>query len=266
MRLVALLSLSLLLAVSCAAPWLAPHDPARQYRDLANAPPGGAFLLGTDEFGRDFYSRLLYSGRWSLLAGLLATALSLGFGTVLGLTAAGGPPTAESIILWLADLFMSLPWLYLLFAVRGLMPLSLPPETALLAVIALLGIAGWAMPARLIRAAAKGVLAMDYVRASRAFGASRFHVLARHVLPALGPVIAPQVFTLLPRYVLAESALSFLGLGLGEPTATWGSLLASARQSIATGGLHWWHLAPALPIAALTLASSICAGSGEARA
>lgn len=266
MRLAAVLSLSILLAVSCAAPWLSPHDPARQYREFANAPPGGGFLLGTDEFGRDFFSRLLYAGRWSLLSGLVATALSLAFGALFGLAAAGGPPIAESLILWFADLFMSLPWLYLLFAVRGLMPLSLPPEAALLAVIALVGFAGWAAPARLIRSAAKGVLAMDYVRASRAFGASRFHILARHVLPALGPVIAPQIFILLPRYVLAESALSFLGLGLGEPTPTWGSLLASARQAIATGGLHWWHLTPALPIALLALASSICAESWEAGA
>jgi peptide/nickel transport system permease protein len=251
---VALAVLLLLVGVTLAAPWLAPHDPSRQYRDQANAPPGRDFPLGSDEYGRDIWSRLLHAGRWSMLAGATATALSLGCGTLLGLAASGAPRWLEAGIVWLADLTLTLPWLYLLFALRGMLPLSLPPEAALLAVIALVGCAGWATPARLVRATAQGVLAMDYVKASRAFGASRGHILLRHVVPALGPVLSAQLFVLLPQYILAESALSLLGLGLSEPTPTWGTMLGAIRHNLATG-VPWWMLTPALPLIALTLAS-----------
>jgi peptide/nickel transport system permease protein len=251
-------ALALLLAASAAAPWIAPYDPSRQFRDGANAAPGSRFWLGSDDYGRDVFSRLLHAGRWSMLASGLALTLSLGLGTVLGLAASYAPPLVESTILWCADATQSLPWLYLLFALRGLLPLSLAPEVALLAVIALVGCAGWATPARLVRAAAQSVLTMDYVRASRAFGASRAFVLRHHVAPALGPVLTAQVFVLLPQYVLAESALSLLGLGIGEPAPTWGSLLGAARQQMASG-LHWWTLAPIVPIMLLTLASTVLA-------
>lgn len=249
----AMLLLVALAGLSAAAPWLAPHHPAQQFRDHAAEAPSGRFRLGTDEFGRDNWSRLLYAGRWSILVALLATALSLAAGLFAGLLAAGAGGWAEAAILWLGDLTLSLPWLYVLFAVRGLMPLSVEPELALTAIIAIVGLIGWASPARLVRAAAKASFGSDYVKASRSFGASRLHIWSRHVLPSLGAVLAPQVFVLVPRYVLAESALSFLGLGLGEPTPTWGALLASTRHSLATG-LHWWDLAPVVPLVALTLA------------
>jgi peptide/nickel transport system permease protein len=142
-----------------------------------------------------------------------------------------------------------------------LLPLSLAPETALVAVVTLVGCAGWASPARLVRAASQAILQADYVKASRAFGASPFHILSRHVLPSLTPVLTAQLFTRLPQYVLAESALSLLGLGLSEPTPTWGTMLAATRQSLATG-LHWWMLAPAMPLILLTLSSSALAEQG----
>lgn len=265
MKRLALAALLILLAGTLAAPWLAPHDPIHQYRAFANTPPGRQFWLGSDEYGRDIWSRLLHAGRWSMLSGALAVGLSLGGGTLMGLAASLAPRFFEAAILWLADLTLSLPWLYLLFALRAMLPLSLPPETALLVVIALVGCAGWATPARLVRAKAQSVLTMDYVRASRAFGASRAHILLRHVLPALGPVLSAQLFVLLPQYVLAESALSLLGLGMTEPTPTWGTMLGAARQSLATG-LQWWTLTPVLPLMGLMLASSVLAEAKEIRA
>ncbi|MCL4797269.1 MAG: ABC transporter permease [Bryobacteraceae bacterium] len=255
----AVIAFLLLVLMSAAAPWLSPHDPSTQYRDFPHAGPGLKFPLGTDEYGRDHLSRLLHAGRWSLLAGALATLLSLSAGTLLGLAAAGGGKAVETVILWFADLSLSLPWLYLLFAVRGLLPLSMAPETAFLAILSLVGLLGWAVPARLVRAAALGVLTQDYVLAARGFGASRAYILLRHVLPALGPVLLPQVFVLMPQYVLAESTLSFLGLGLGEPTPTWGTMLASMRENLPSG-VAPEMLAPAVLIIVLTLSSDILAG------
>ncbi len=258
MKPLALVTVALVVSLTAAATWLAPHDPSRQYRDTASAAPSRQFPLGTDDYGRDIFSRLLHAGRWSLLAGSLATLLSLTGGTALGLTASYAPAWLEQVILWLADLTLTIPWLGLLFALRGLLPLSLAPETALLAVVTLIGCAGWASPALLVRSAAQSILRLDYIRASRAFGASPFHILFRHVLPALVPILTAQLFTRLPQYVLAESALSLLGLGLSEPTPTWGTMLAATRQSLATG-IHWWMLTPALPLILLTLASSALA-------
>ncbi len=255
---IASILLGLFVLLSLAGPALAPNSAAAQFRDAAGEPPSARFPLGTDDLGRDNWSRLLHAGRWSLLVSVLATSLSLSAGTVLGLSAARGE-RAEQVLLWLADLTLSLPWLYLLFAVRGLLPLSLAPEAALLAVIGLVGLIGWASPARLVWAAARRALDSDYVRAARAFGGSDLHVWRFHVLPALRPVLAAQIFILLPRYALAESALSFLGLGLGEPTPTWGALLAATRQSMTTG-LSWWNLAPALPLMVLTVS---CAQAAE---
>lgn len=255
-------ALALLTGVSAAAPWLSPHDPVHQYRDFPHARPQPRFLLGTDEYGRDLLSRLLHAGRWSLLASGLAVSLSLSLGALLGLAASQAPRAVEMAILWTADLTQSLPWLYLLFALRGLLPMALPPEAALVAVIALVGCAGWATPARLVRSVAQNLLTADFVRAARAFGASRRHVLLRHAAPALGSVLAAQAFVLFPRYVLAESALSLLGLGLAEPTPTWGTLLAGARQAMARG-LDWWLLAPLAPIMILTLAAGALAAPSQ---
>jgi peptide/nickel transport system permease protein len=255
MKTVSLTVLGLLLLASTAAPWIAPHEPVRQYRDNASEAPSRRFPMGTDEFGRDNWSRLLYAGRWSMLTAALATTVSIACGVLMGLLAAASGGWIENSILWLSDLTLSLPWLYVLFAVRGLLPLSIPAEQAMAGVVILIGLIGWAGPARLVRAAARASLDADYVKAARSFGAPALHIWRFHVLPSLRAILAPQVFVLAPRYVMAESALSFLGLGLGEPTPSWGSLLAGARTSMVSG-LPWWSLAPVLPLMLMTLACS----------
>ncbi len=245
----------LLTALALGAPWLAPYAPEQQFRDSALQAPSEQFWLGTDELGRDRYSRLLYAGRWSLLAGTLATGVCLAVGTLLGSLAGIRGGIWAGSLNWLGDLALSLPWLYLLFAVRALLPLQLPNGLALVLILLLVGLLGWPGPARLIAASAHQAWHSDTVRCSRALGARGGYLVRRHLLPQLGQVLRPQCFILLPQFVLAETTLSFFGLGLAEPTPTWGSLLAELRDHIATGW-HWWELVPLAPIALLSFSAS----------
>ncbi|MDX1979609.1 MAG: ABC transporter permease [Bryobacteraceae bacterium] len=254
--------LLLVAASAILADAIAPYQPHEQFRELANSPPSGSHLLGTDENGRDVLSRLLHGARWSIGAGAAGALLSLGAGLAAGLAAAMAGRRVERMLLWLADLFLTLPWLYLLFGVRSMLPLDLRPEISFLAVVALIGLLGWAAPARLVRSAALEILQSGYVLAARGFGATRLHIARRHVLPALGAVLAPQFFILLSRYVLAEASLSFLGLGLGEPIPSWGAMLGSLRQSMA-GAMSWWLLAPALMLALFLAASNVAFEEGN---
>jgi len=215
--------------------------------------PGRLFLLGTDEFGRDQFSRILWGGQVSLLIGWLATLLALGIGLALGSVAGffGGWPDAA--IMRGAELFLALPWLYLLLAVRAFLPLSLPPHATAMILTVIIGIVGWARPARLVRGIVLSARERDYVSAARGFGASSWHLLRRHCLPETYTVLATQATLLIPQFMLAEVALSFIGLGVGEPAPSWGNLLAPLRQ-IPILASAWWMMAPAM----LVMVTSWC--------
>lgn len=229
------------------AGFLAPYPPAEQHRDAAFQPPGASFLLGTDLYGRDQLSRLLVGGRLSLACALLATALSLLIALPLGLIAgyAGGWP--DEAIMRFTELFLALPWFYLLLAVRAVLPLSLGPQTAFLLLSALIGCLGWARPARLIRGVALAAREREYVHAARGFGAGPLYLIGRHILPETAGVVLTQAGLLVPQFILAEVTLSFLGLGVAEPAASWGAMLAPLRNpEVVT--TYWWTAAPALAI------------------
>ncbi len=208
-------------------------------------PPAGVYLFGTDQFGRDVFSRTLSGGQISLLAGLLATALALGLGAIFGVLAGFYGGWWDAILMRGSELFLALPWLYLLFAVRAFLPLQVEPKQAFLLLVAIIGLVGWARPARLIRGIVLSARERDFVRAARGFGATDLHILRKHVLPQAGSVILTQAALLVPQYVLAEITLSFLGLGIGEPVPTWGNMLASLMQ-IHVLESYWWMVAPGI--------------------
>ena len=204
-------------------------------------------LLGTDGFGRDQFSRLLWGGQISLLAGLAATALTLAFGLLIGAAAGFRGGWTDEILMRLAELFLALPWLYLLFALRAFLPLTVSPLEAFFLVVGVIGVVGWARPARLVRGVVLSAKERDYVRAARGFGASGGHILRRHILPQTASVLLTQAAILAPQYVLAEVTLSFLGLGVPEPAPSWGNLLANLQQySVLTS--YWWMSLPALAL------------------
>lgn len=192
--------------------------------------PGHVFVLGTDRYGRDRWSRLLIGGRLSLAAGLLAAALSVGIGWVFGGMAGVLGGWVDGVLMRAVELFLAMPWLYLLLAARVALPLNIAPTRAFFLVVVLIGVAGWARPARLVRSAVLGVRASGFVEAARSAGASRARILARHVLPHTMPVVATQIAILVPQFTMAEMTLSFFGLGVAEPAPSWGGLLAEQSR------------------------------------
>src|SRR5258708_6055694 len=188
--------------------------------------PGVIYLLGTDDYGRDQLSRFLHGGRVSLFSGLLACGISLGIGLLLGAMAGFYRGWLDDLIMGAVELSLALPWLYLLLAARAIVPLHADPSRAFFLIVALVGVVGWARPARLIRGKVLSATEREYVLAARGLGASDVHLLTKHIFPQLRSLLGTQASLLIPHYVMAEVTLSFLGLGVNEPAASWGNMLA----------------------------------------
>jgi len=226
--------------------------------------PGKVFLLGSDGYGRDQLSRFLYGGQISLLAGLIAAALSVCLGILLGGLAGFYGGWLDNALMRGAELFLALPWLYLLFAVRAVLPLHITQSQVFLLLVAVMGLVGWARPARLIRGVVLSAKERNFVLAARGFGASDRYLLFRHVLPQTSGVVLTQIALLIPQFVLAEVTLTFLGLGVGEPLASWGSLLSSLQQYSVLSS-YWWMFLPAVLLVPLFLAYYMAADALQER-
>jgi peptide/nickel transport system permease protein len=163
-----------------------------------------------------------------------------------------------------AELFLALPWLYLLFALRAFLPLAVGPLEAFFLITAVIAAVGWARPARLVRGVVLSAKEREFVRAARGFGASNGYLLRHHILPETSSVLLTQAAILVPQYVLAEMTLSFLGLGVPEPAPSWGNLLSSLQQySVLVS--YWWMYLPALIMAPFFLGYLGLAGSLQER-
>jgi peptide/nickel transport system permease protein len=207
--------------------------------------PANLFLMGTDGFGRDQFSRLLYGGQVSLFAGFVAAAFSVITGLVLGGIAGMYGGRVDDVAMRVAEVFITVPWFYLLIAVRAFLPLQISPVTAFLLVVAVIGVVGWGRPARLVRGVVLSARERNFVLAARGFGASNAYLLRRHLMPLTFRVLLTQMAVLIPQFILAEVILSFLGLGIGEPFPSWGNMLANAQQYHVLVS-YWWMLLPGL--------------------
>jgi peptide/nickel transport system permease protein len=207
--------------------------------------PASLFLMGTDGFGRDQFSRLLYGGQVSLFAGFVAASFSVIVGLLLGGIAGMYGGHVDDVAMRVAEIFIIVPWFYLLIAVRAFLPLQISPVAAFLLVVAVIGMVGWGRPARLVRGVVLSARERNFVLAARGFGASNAYLLRRHLMPLTFRVLLTQMAVLIPQFILAEVILSFLGLGIGEPFPSWGNMLAHAQQYNVLVS-YWWMLLPGL--------------------
>jgi peptide/nickel transport system permease protein len=206
-------------------------------------------LLGTDALGRDRWSRLLIASRFSLLVGPLGTLAASALGIILGCIAGYVRiHFVDAALMRVADVMMSLPVLVLILAARAAFPLELPPARAALLLISIFLLVGWAEMARLARGLVQALRSREFVLAAESIGLTRARILFRHILPnAMRPLVV-QVTLMLPAFLLAETALSFLGVGLQEPEASWGNMLSAAADPTLLGQHAFVLLAPAFAI------------------
>jgi len=216
---------------------------AMQFRELPNAGPSALHLLGTDGLGRDLFARLIYGTRVSLLlapaAALMSTLIAGVFGGFAGLV--GG--WSERLILAAADLSMALPLLFVLLALRSVLPLDISPVLSVVATFILLGLLGWPSSLRVLWATSRNFRNSDFLLLAHATGCGRWRMIRRHVLPNLRPVLFAQFWISIPLFVLTEATLSMLGLGVMEPLPSWGNLLRGLEDFSAVSA-NPWRLSP----------------------
>ncbi len=230
----------LLALVAVSAPWLAPGDPYRGDLAVALRAPSPAYLLGTDAQGRDVLSRVLFGARLSLTVGLASQAIALGVGLTLGLLAGYYGRWVDAVLMRVADVTLAFPSLLLLIAIAAAVKPSLP------VVCVVIGLVGWAGMARLVRGQVLVVRALEYVQAARALGASDARLVTRHLLPnVLGPVVVAATLGV-GGAIMAEAALSFVGLGAQPPTPSWGAMVADGRDLLRVA--PWVSLFPGVAI------------------
>ncbi len=192
--------------------------------------PALCFVFGSDEYGRDLFSRFLYGGRRALLVGGTAALMAVSIGFMAGAAAGMSEGLADAALMRCSELFLSLPWIYLLLTIRALLPLHLATVRSLAVICIVAALAGWPRPARLIRGIFLSVKQRPYISVARSMGANKFYLVTRHIFPDIRGVLIAQIATLLPQFMLVDVTLSFLGLGGDQQNASWGEMLASLRQ------------------------------------
>jgi len=222
------------------APLIAPCDPSLIDTTNILAAPGQGHLLGTDELGRDVLSRLIYSARISLLVGFVAVGIATAIGVAVGAVSGYYGGWLDSVLMRFVDIMLCFPTIFLILAVIAVL------EPSIWNIMVIIGVTGWMGVSRLVRAEFLTLKERDFVMASKAVGAGDFRIIFRHLLPnALAPVVVSAVLGV-GGAILTESALSFLGLGVQPPTASWGNMLTSGKDNIE---IAWWlSLFPGLAI------------------
>jgi len=241
--------ITLLIATALFAPLIAPFDPLVIDLGVVKQAPGSGHLFGTDTLGRDIFSRVVYGARTSLLIGLSATVLSVLIGLLAGMLAGYAGGAADMCITMVTDLFLAFPSLLLAIAISVLLPPGLFSVTLALCLV------GWASFARLFRAITISLKERSFVEAARAMGCSHLRIMARHLLPHCLPIVMIAATIKVGGFILAESALSFLGLGIQPPEPTWGAMISLHRSYLPSAG--WMVLFPGIAIALTVFAFNI---------
>ncbi|MEV1079105.1 ABC transporter permease [Streptomyces sp. NPDC050211] len=257
--LVGMAALALFVLIALTAPLTVGSDVA-SVTDAPGNPmesPSAEFPLGTDRFGRDLLGLLVWGSRVSLLVGLLAAVLSVLIGGLVGITAGHFRGPYATVVMRITDWFLVMPTLVLAIALATVMSRSL--GTVVLAI----GVTIWPTTARLVRAQTLAVESRPYIERAKALGGGHWHIMSRHVLPNVMPLILAQTTLMISTSILAEATLAFLGLG--DPTVvSWGGMLQEAREAGAVSSGDWWYLVPpGIAIAVVALAFTLCGRAVE---
>jgi len=230
LRVAATMFLVLVFATVLAASWLAPEGYAVQARDAVLSGPSASHWLGTDELGRDRFARLIYGARISLLLAPAAALVAVTLAAGLGLLAAWAGGWIDAAVRFAMDAMQSVPWLFLLIAVRAALPMNLEPGVSLGVTFALLALLGWAGPARVIANAAAGTMTSGFVLRARAGGSTESRLLRYHLLPTVMPLLRIQFWMTAPVFLLSEANLGIVGLGVSPPAPSLGGLIVELQS------------------------------------
>ena len=242
-----ILALALLSAVL--APWLSPADPQEIQLNAALSPPSATHPLGTDQLGRDLLARMLHGARISLLVGFVAVGIAITVGIGVGAAAGYLGGWIDWLLMRGVDVMLCFPTIFLILAAAAFLEPGLGP------IMVIIGLTGWMGVARLVRAEVLSLKEREFILAARAIGASNWRIIFRHLLPnAVGPVLVSATLGI-GSAILVESALSFLGIGVQPPRASWGNILAEGK---ATLGVAWWlTVIPGLAIFTVVLGCNL---------
>lgn len=230
----------LLLIVAVFAPWIAPKDPYKVNLTDQFLAPGRNYWLGTDLYGRDVLSRIIYGARISLVIGLVPTLVSTAIGTLLGMTAGYFGGRTDGLIMRLADIVLAFPSLLLAMVVMYTLGASL------INIFIALSIVGWAGMARVVRAQTLSLKEREFVEAARAAGVKPWVIMRRHIAPNCLPQILILMTLAIPGAIMSEASLSFLGVGAAPPAASWGLMVSNGREYLLTA--YWNSVYPGVAI------------------
>lgn len=237
---------SLIFVLVIFAPVITPNLPNKQDLKHRLAPPDAAHPMGTDELGRDVFSRVLFGGRVSLLIGISAMLVSVSIGTLVGSISGYFGGRVDTVIMRIIDIIISFPTLFLLIMLASFLSANL------IIIILVIGLLSWMRVARLVRASFMSIKERDFIMAARALGSSSSRLIFGHLLPnSLGPIIVAATIDV-SGAILTESALSYLGLGIQPPQATWGNMLRFAQDQMAAA--PWTAIFPGLMIFLVSIA------------
>jgi peptide/nickel transport system permease protein len=225
------------------APWIAPFAYDEQFRGTPNGGPGGRYLMGTDDVGRDRLSRLIYATRVSLALATSAAAVSILIALIVSIPGASRWPVSEVAVSGLTTICLSLPWLFLFIILRAELPLNVAPLESALLTFGLMGIAGWAWPARVFTASIHEIRQSGWILHARASGIAGWRIALVHGWPHLRLIATAQFRILVPAYIISEASLGLLGLGVADPLPSWGNLLQELQHPDVVRS-NPWVLAP----------------------
>jgi len=231
-----LVIVSFFVVVAVAAPWIAPFDPFSFVGDPF-LKPSMTHILGTDQVGRDIFSRVIYGTRISLIVGLVASAMTIGLGTVIGLVSGYLGGWIDNALMRITDLFIIIPALPLMLIMAAIL------GKGIMNIIIVITVVGWTATARMVRSQTLSLKERPFTEASRAIGSTDLHTIARHIVPNVFPLVFANGMIAIVDAILSEAGLSFLGFG--DPSApSWGMVLHFADIAGATVNGYWWYIVP----------------------